>query len=305
MKRYANSASKKRPPGRSRLLVPRRSNPAELVILANPHRRGRLAKKGKRNPAEMVILGNPKKRNPSREYDAALERFRVKAAKHRQARDNYLGGKMDESEYFRSRRDFDLAQRDMDRAEEKEKRRGNPATREVSEESVELYTRFHGKPPSEVIEVQQSSLIRNEYVPLGWLIEIILRAPSGKVQLDFSNDGIRLASNPPDEEGNGTQLYAIGGDQDISGSLGVFGSDASKDFVELGEARYIVYRGRKIQDGGSVNDYQHKFGDVGSEAQWRYDFKASDHPIVFFDRLKRGIFFVGGTYVIKDVGIVS
>jgi hypothetical protein len=165
----------------------------------------------------------------------------------------------------------------------------NPDDGEL-EQAEELYEEFHGREPREILEIQESSEARGEYTALGDLIELTMIAPSGDhVLVKFKNDGVRLASSP-----NGEQLYLLGGNQDISGVLEMFGADTAKDLLDLGEAKQIVYEAAKWQTDFTPQEWKHDFGE-----------ESGVRPRVFFDQLKKRIFFAGGNYKVKRPGIVD
>jgi hypothetical protein len=169
--------------------------------------------------------------------------------------------------------------------------RTNPGELEAAEE---LFSEFHGDDPSEILEEQRSSAIREDYAALGELLGVApyvddLKIPSpshwddgGYPVLKF--EGVMLASNA-----DGSQLYAIGGDQDLSGLLAQFSVDTSKDLVDLGEIAYVVYEARKSMDGHQLSQYQHEFDEP--------------RPRLGFDQVKQEIFFVGGRYEVNAPGI--
>ena len=182
-------------------------------------------------------------------------------------------------------------------------RKRNPDSERVSGASVAAYRDFHGMDPSEVIRVQESNAERHEYVALGELVELsgrwtdggtfnirdgkAYRTPAGTWS---EATDIKLAQNP-----EGTQLYFIGGNQSaVMNYLVESGADTSKDFIEIGEATRVIYETRKQEDGGHVNHYDHKLGERGGKT-----------PILFFDKIKRKMFLVGGSYRIKPEGIVN
>lgn len=165
----------------------------------------------------------------------------------------------------------------------------NPDEGELSE-AEDLYKTFHGRDPREVLELTESAEERGEYTGLGDLVELTIDAPNGdRVVVNFKDDGVRLASSP-----EGTQLYLLGGNQDISGVLGKFGADTSKDLIDLGELKQLVYDAAKWQTDFTPQEWKH---DLGEESGVR--------PRTFFDQLKKRIFFAGGTYRVKRPGIVD
>jgi hypothetical protein len=153
-----------------------------------------------------------------------------------------------------------------------------------------LYEEFHGRAPREILEMQESSETRGEYTALGELVELTMIAGTGdRVQIKFASDGVRVASSP-----NGEQLYLLGGNQDISGSLKLFGVDENKDLIDLGEAKQIVYEAAKWQTDFTPQEWKHDFGE-----------ESGVRPRAFFDQLKKRIFFAGGNYQVKRPGIVD
>ena len=164
-----------------------------------------------------------------------------------------------------------------------------------TDQAVRLYQEFHGKDPQGIIEAQRSAAMRTDYACLGPLLGVApfvegLKIPSpehwddgGYPVLTFS--GVKLASNA-----EGTQLYAIGGDQDLTEVLDQFPEvDAAKDLIDLGPIAYITYEARKSMDGFELVQYTHTFDEP--------------RPLLGYDQVKREIFFVGGRYQVNAPGI--
>jgi hypothetical protein len=165
----------------------------------------------------------------------------------------------------------------------------NPETEQVSGDGVKLYTEFHGVAPAEVIRVQESAEQRKEYVALGELVLLSGRWTDGGT-FQIESDDIKLAANP-----EGTQLYFIGGSQaGVMNYLVKSGADTSKDLIEIGEATRVIYQTRKEMDQFRVANYDHKLGENGGRP-----------PILFFDKVRRRLFLVGGTYQVRPEGIVN
>jgi len=157
-----------------------------------------------------------------------------------------------------------------------------------TQQAVKLYQSFHGKDPKEISERQESAAMRLEYTCLGALDYILFRTPLGDdARLNFEGEGVKLASSP-----NGQQLYCIGGNQNILPLLD--SASQEKDFIDLGDALEVQYVARKIHGKFEPVAYFHKFGeDTGSL------------PRLFFDKLKKRIFFTGGDYHIDASNGVS
>jgi len=159
------------------------------------------------------------------------------------------------------------------------------------QEAQKLYEAFQGKSATGVIDVHEPDTARDDFAMLGWLISLTIqpRTRDEEVVLNFRTDKVRLASNA-----EGSQLYCIGGSQNLNGCLAKFKSDESKDFVELGEAIKVVYLARKAHTNFEPTEWEHTFGEEGGE-----------QPFLFFDRLKKRVFFVGGDYKVQSPGIID
>lgn len=158
-------------------------------------------------------------------------------------------------------------------------------------EAERLYETFHGREPREILEITRSAIARGEYTAIGDLVEMTIHTPEGDdVKVGFQKDGVRLASTA-----EGTQLALLGGNQDVSGTLKMFGSaDMSKDLLDLGEAKQIVYDAAKWQTDFTPQEWKHDFGE-----------ESGIRPRVIFDQLNKEIFFAGGTYRVERPGIVD
>ncbi|HEV2225120.1 MAG TPA: hypothetical protein VGS20_00020 [Candidatus Acidoferrales bacterium] len=108
-------------------------------------------------------------------------------------------------------------------------------------------------------------------------------------------DGVRVTS-----AATGDQMYLIGGKQDVSGMLPLFGADGSKDLVALGVCVAISYLAAKHFPGSEEEGYdgktpmvlEHILGEDGGEP-----------PLAYFNKLQKRIFLAGGTYIIARPGI--
>ena len=158
------------------------------------------------------------------------------------------------------------------------------------QEAIELYEKFHGKAPAEILEMQEAFAMRKEYAALGELLSLMVANGSGKtIELVFKDDGVKVASSP-----KGTQIYFIGGNQNIGSALGQFEADATKDFVELGECREIVYTTQKEFDRFQTIDYAHEFGEEGGA-----------RPTLIYARLAKRLMLAGGDYKVEAPGIIN
>ena len=167
---------------------------------------------------------------------------------------------------------------------------------------MQLFETFHGRSSEEIARKQVSAAMRKDYTALGDLVSIgfddcgysedTLAVKWDKCpRIDFTKaDGTMLASSP-----DGKQLYAIGGNQDVSACLKTFeGVDESKDLIDLGEIAFVVYHARKIHTNYEPTDWCHKFGTA-----------KTTRPRLMFNRLQEQIYFVGGEYFIDTKDSVS
>jgi len=192
----------------------------------------------------------------------------------------------------------------------------NPADLPETERAEELYEEFHGEPPKESLEVQRSARMRTDYAGLGLLDTLVVA--DGFSQQEFnrfreemsrengnlgrvhkpvntgiitfsSSDRVTLASNAA-----GTQLYLIGGNQDLTPCLLELGADPSKDQVDLGFCLCVRYIAEKAHVNHAPSLYWHILGE-----------ETNRPPRLAYDKLKREIFFTGGEYVVKAPGIIN
>lgn len=171
----------------------------------------------------------------------------------------------------------------------------NPRRRNQSgemQEAVTLYQTFQGRDPAGVIEKQVSAALRMEYTALGDLSYLDVKNTEGqRVRLDFSGDGVKLASAP-----NGAQLYLIGGRQSLDEKcLAKFTDDTTKDLFDLGEAVEIEYITKKAPSFETTR-YYHKFGE---------EHRGSELPRATYDALRKQIFLFGGEYHVDAPGIIN
>lgn len=159
------------------------------------------------------------------------------------------------------------------------------------QEAQKLYETFQGKESTGVVDLHEPDDRRDDFAMLGWLISLTIqpRTRDEEIQLTFRNDKVRLASNA-----EGTQLYLLGGSQDLNGCLKQFQVDESKDLVELGEAKKVVYLARKAHSNFEPIEWEHTFGEEGGIP-----------PFAHYNRLQKRIFLTGGTYKMEKPGIID
>jgi hypothetical protein len=290
-------------------------SPAQAKIAYGLHRKGsspetaihlakQRANRRKKNAAELVIFNPCRRRNPQmhRLTESELRDVRDRA-------DSDRAEQMAEELLERVRHGQDVYGRISGDTfhfqftdENPKRKRGRKGKRDRQhyrrklnpdemQEAIALYEQFHGAAPEEILKIQETEAARSTYTGLGDLVQLLQKAPNGRtLELKFSNaDAVLVASNA-----KGTQLYLIGGNQNLNGALEEFGADTSKDFVELGECLSIVYFTRKEFDGMQPIEYKHKFGEEGGAP-----------PMLVYNKVQKRMIFAGGDYTIEAPGIIN
>jgi hypothetical protein len=193
-----------------------------------------------------------------------------------------------------------------------------------TERAEQLFETFHHRGAGGVFERQRSARVRKDYTILGPLVAIGINpeyfdkmaARAGKKQwadwmvehydqlprLDFMSPGqvadVKRILGDPDKyvqdapllasSPNGRQLYALA--EDVQLDLSKFETDAAKDYVDLGDATFVVYIAKKPRD---VREWVHMMGEDGGT-----------RPRLMYDRLRKEVCFIGGSYVVKAPGIM-
>ena len=182
------------------------------------------------------------------------------------------------------------SQRAAERKKNPQRRASNSRRRRNSDDqaaATRKFQEFHGRRPETVkdIEVRQSD--RRNLAGLGVLM--YLQLAEGLPIRFAPQEKVILACDP-----QGNQLYFVGGNQDLSEILKKAGFDQSKDLVDVGECRYVIYTTDKDFDNFEEKDYQHEFGEESGE-----------RPRLMFDRLNKQMYLIGGAYQVKREGIVN
>jgi hypothetical protein len=107
-------------------------------------------------------------------------------------------------------------------------------------------------------------------------------------------DGVRVCG-----AAGSSQLYFIGGNQNIDGLLDKFDVDEGKDFVGLGVlVAYGYLAAKHMPEDPDVNErptvFQHIMGEEGG-----------DPPFIFYNKLQKRLGLAGGTYSIEAPGITN
>lgn len=177
----------------------------------------------------------------------------------------------------------------MAKAGRKKKRGRNPA-----DEAAQMSERFHGRPVTEVLDVEEEVHYHEHLAELGELERLKVKALDGGIVTLTGFDGALLCSN---EEGS--QLYIRGGDQAVD--LAEFAVQKPyHDKEDLGEVVKIWYFTTKEHLGseGGTASYHHEFGEEDRERGMR-----PRRPRLEYSTRDQRLSFVGGAYTVEPEGI--
>jgi hypothetical protein len=162
--------------------------------------------------------------------------------------------------------------------------RGNPSAEALRES-------FTGTEVDRVTVHREGHMPAGDYALLGKLLALYVKPLAGGQVQVIKPKGTQVVSDE-----SARQLYFVGGDQDITLALGIFGArERSAGLFELGEARRIDYKQRKehVPD-PDVDEWRHEFGE-----------ETGERPLVLFDAKHKRLLLEGGAYVVRAEGIVN
>ena len=170
--------------------------------------------------------------------------------------------------------------------------------------SSALYEKFHGKPSTSILEIEEEWHIHKNLAQLGTLVEIKVllnptesktnqrRATLAVPHSDNALKGVQLCSSEGSKRSK--TLYLVGGDQSLPlKALGFTAAD-EKDLMYIGEVEEITYRTRKHFDQFKKIDYYHGLGEVSL-------FK----PQLLYRSRDKKLLIAGGQYDVRPEGIVN
>lgn len=187
-------------------------------------------------------------------------------------------------------------------------------------QAKDLFEQFHKRGAAGVFELQKHAKHRHDYTILGPLVALGINAEKfDKINpreddvvqnwdrlphmafltgqqveqvkkvlddpLQYLKKIAMLASSP-----NGKQLYVIS-TEPIDVDVTKFETDREKDFIDLGEATFVVYIAKKPHE---VLEWVHTFGEEGGE-----------RPRLGYSRVGKEVFFLGGSYRVEAPGIID
>lgn len=163
-------------------------------------------------------------------------------------------------------------------------------------DAASLYEDFHGRPPSQLLNIATKIHEPDELAGLGELVEVKVHTLSGlEATLGFRDNPPLLCASP-----DGRQLYFQGGDQSLDlHSLKMDGEEWERASMVIGVLLEVVYSTKKGFDRFRLTDYQHRFADPqergGSECE----------PMLLYDPSSKLLAVAGGNYLVKREGITG
>jgi hypothetical protein len=154
-----------------------------------------------------------------------------------------------------------------------------------------LHEEFTGAPTEWETVYDEPHMPKANYAQLGKLLSLYVKPRSGGQVLEIKPKGTLVVADE-----SARRIWFVGGDQDISSALEVFGAlDRGMGLFELGEARRIDYKQRKEHVPEPEHDHwRHAFGE---ETEIR--------PAVLYDTNKKRLLLEGGDYRIEAAGIIN
>jgi hypothetical protein len=163
--------------------------------------------------------------------------------------------------------------------------------RENNPSAAALREKFTGAEVAHVRILDEPHMPAGDYAQLGKLLALYVRPRTGgQVQMIEAHNVVLVSDE------TARQIYFVGGDQDVSAGLRVFGAvDRGAGLFELGEARRIDYRQRKEHVPHPESDsWRHEFGE-----------ETGERPVVLYDSRAKRLLLEGGAYEIREEGIVN
>lgn len=155
-----------------------------------------------------------------------------------------------------------------------------------------LRERFTGAPAEHVRVMDEPHMSAGNYAMLGKLLSLYVKPrKGGQVQEIRAAGGTMVVADE-----SARQIYFVGGDQDISSGLAVFGAvDRGAGLFEIGEARRIDYKQRKEHvEHPEQDSWRHEFGE-----------ETGKRPTVLYDLKAKRLLLEGGDYRVEEAGIIN
>jgi hypothetical protein len=186
--------------------------------------------------------------------------------------------------------------------EYKRSRRHERRNPDALDRAGQTYAMFHGRGPKEVVKVNELTGGPKTVTALGDLLYFVVvpgddDSAAYKVAWGSGDKRPFLASNT-----KATQLYIVGGNQDVDEMLRKMGvTSSAQDLLDLGEVREVEYYTQKDFDNFTPIRYFHHFG----EEDKRNPRGRVRRPRLIYSRSNKKLMLAGGAYKIKKDGIIN
>jgi hypothetical protein len=169
------------------------------------------------------------------------------------------------------------------------------AGRNPAEAAAEMSERFHGRPVTEVLDIEERVHYHEHLAELGELQRLKVKALDGGIVTLTGFDGAILCSNE-----DGSQLYIRGGDQSVDVSQFAV-EKPYHDFEDLGEVLKLWYFTTKdhLGDEGGTASYHHTL----SEEDFQRRGTKTRRPRLQYSTRDQLLSFSGGRYTVEPEGI--
>jgi hypothetical protein len=264
-----------------------------------------------RNPGELIIFGNPSMAYTRKGVLSAKRAGNPIPAAILQAFEGSAGSKLfDELTSGKKKRNSFISgttgKRCYKPGAHPRLKKKNPAGEDGA---TELFEKFHHRGAEGTFDRQRSARLRKDYTILGPLVAIGINAEkfdsiaarAGRgwedyvvenydklPRLDFMTPGqvedVKRILGDPGKYVQECPLLAS------SPSGRQLDTDTQKDYVDLGDATFVVYIAKKPHE---VREWVHVMGEDGGT-----------RPRLMYDRLRKEVCFIGGSYVVKAPGIM-
>lgn len=169
--------------------------------------------------------------------------------------------------------------------------RGNPSAEALRE-------RFTGKAVDRISVHEEPHMPAGDYAKLGNLLALYVKPMRGGQVETITMSSVKVVSDERGaaEPGKLGPIWFVGGDQDITDALAVFGAvERGNGLYEIGQATRIDYKQRKEHVPDPESDaWRHSFGEENDI-----------RPVALFDLRSKRILLEGGDYRIREEGIVN
>ncbi len=183
---------------------------------------------------------------------------------------------------------------------------GYSMKRNPEDSASDLYEDFHGRAPSELVEVHYDVHEHENLTSLGYLCSLVVKTRTGKrlinvVETKSPRDVPNPLTLPMDKRvmlcsnEAATSMYFVGGDQAVDlAALSLDEEQYVKDLMVLGTLEQVTYMTQKAFDDFEDISYYHALGE-----------ETGEKPLLLYDPVSCLLSVAGGAYSIRAEGITN